>query len=105
MLRELAARVRRRVRKDEIFARYGGEEFAVVLPEASVEQALGVAEQMRQIVEREPFEFEQERIVVTISVGVATVTEDVAVSAFIKAADDCLYRAKRAGRNQVRGPE
>jgi len=105
VLRELAARIRRRVRKDEIFARYGGEEFAVVLPEASFEQAVRVAEQMRQIVEREPFEFEHERIAVTISVGVATVTEDGEVSAFIKAADDCLYRAKRAGRNQVCGPE
>ena len=101
VLREMAARVRRRVRKDEIFARYGGEEFAVVLPEATREQALSIAETLRQIVERDPFEFEHERIAVTISVGVATVNEEVPAPAFIKSADDCLYRAKREGRNRV----
>ena len=97
----MAARVRRRVRKDELFARYGGEEFAVVLPEATSEQALQIAETLRHMVEREPFEFEQERIAVTISLGAATVNEEVAVAAFIKVADECLYRAKRGGRNRV----
>src|SRR3954470_9176018 len=43
VLKELAARIRRRVRKDEIFARYGGEEFSLVLPEASGENSMMVA--------------------------------------------------------------
>ena len=101
VLKELAARVRRRVRKDEIFARYGGEEFAVILPEANLEGAVAMAEKVRRLVEEEPFEFEQQSMQVTVSLGVATVTEEVPAAIFIRAADDCLYRAKRAGRNRV----
>jgi len=82
-------------------ARYGGEEFAVVLPEASAENALRFAEEVRRIVEREAFEFGGDRLSVTISLGVATVTEEVSVDAFIKMADDRLYKAKRTGRNRV----
>ena len=101
VLKELAGRVKRRVRKDEIFARYGGEEFSIVLPEAGHDNAVQIAEKIRRLVESEPFVFEQERIVVTISLGVATVNEEVPVLQFIRLADDCLYRAKRNGRNQV----
>jgi diguanylate cyclase (GGDEF)-like protein len=103
ILRELASRVKRRVRRDEVFARYGGEEFAVVLPEAGHENAVSYGEKLRRLVESEPFAFEQEKIPVTVSVGVATVFEEVPAATFIKAADDCLYRAKRNGRNQVVG--
>jgi diguanylate cyclase (GGDEF)-like protein len=103
VLRELSARVRRRVRKDEIFARYGGEEFAIVLPEAGHDNALNYAEKIRKLVEAEPFAFEQERIPVTISLGVATVYEETPVATFIKNTDECLYKAKRNGRNQVVG--
>ena len=60
-----------------------------------------IAEKIRRLVESEPFVFEQERIVVTIILGVATVNEEVPVLQFIRLADDCLYRAKRNGRNQV----
>jgi diguanylate cyclase (GGDEF)-like protein len=103
VLRELAARVKRRVRKDEVFARYGGEEFAIVLPEAGHENAITYAEKMRRLVEGEPFVFEQQKITVTISLGVATVSEEIPALAFIKTADECLYKAKRGGRNQVVG--
>src|SRR5262249_7485101 len=57
-LRELAARVRSAIRRDELLARYGGEEFAVVLPESGVEDALGVAERIRAAVEAGPFEYD-----------------------------------------------
>jgi diguanylate cyclase (GGDEF)-like protein len=103
ILKELAARVKRRVRKDEVFARYGGEEFAVVLPEAGHENAVAYGEKVRRLVEAEPFHFEEEHIPVTISVGVATVFEEVPVATFIRQADECMYRAKRNGRNQVVG--
>ncbi|MCS6914121.1 MAG: GGDEF domain-containing protein [Myxococcales bacterium] len=105
VLRELARRVRARIRKEEIFARYGGEEFAVLLPEATQEAALEFAEQLRRLVEHEAFEFEGDRIQVTISVGVACVAanghKDIDPATFVKMADENLYRAKRAGRNRV----
>jgi diguanylate cyclase (GGDEF)-like protein len=103
VLKELARRVRTRVRKEEVFARYGGEEFALTLPETSREQAVKVSEDLRRLVSAEPFDFEGDRIPVTISLGVATIINEVAGEAFIKTADDNLYKAKRAGRNRVIG--
>jgi two-component system, cell cycle response regulator len=105
ILRELVRRLRARIRKEELLARYGGEEFVAVLPEAGHSGAMDFAEQIRKIVERETFEFEEEVIPVTISVGVATIDgkSTVDVAQFIKQADDNLYRAKRAGRNRVVG--
>jgi diguanylate cyclase (GGDEF)-like protein len=104
VLKELARRLSTRIRRDELLARYGGEEFAAVLPESSREGALEFGESIRHIVAREPFEFEGDRIQVTISVGVAVVDgQPTELGAFVKAADENLYRAKRAGRNQVVG--
>jgi two-component system, cell cycle response regulator len=103
VLKELARRVRTRVRKEEVFARYGGEEFALTLPETSREQAMKVSEDLRRLVSAESFDFEGDRIPVTISLGVGTIVNEVAADAFIKMADDNLYKAKRAGRNRVVG--
>lgn len=104
ILKDLCARVMKSVRKDELLARYGGEEFVVVLPEATREGALEFAERVRRIVEIEPFLFEGDSIQVTISLGVATTRgENLSPTAFIKEADENLYRAKRGGRNRVVG--
>jgi len=105
VLREMARRLRSRIRKEELFARYGGEEFVVVLPEAGHQGAMDFAEQIRRLVEREPFNFEEDVIPLTISVGVATIEgqEHVDSALFVKMADDNLYRAKRGGRNRVVG--
>ncbi len=104
VLRELSRRLLGRVRREELLARYGGEEFAAVLPETDLNGARIFAEQVRRLVADTPFEYEGDRFNVTISVGLATVEgEDVDPMAFIKRADDNLYRAKRDGRNRVIG--
>ena len=104
VLREMCRRLHVRIRKEELLARYGGEEFVAVLPEAGHEGAMDFAEQIRGLVAQEPFEFEDEMIPLTISVGVATVVGDALDGArFIKMADDNLSSAKRSGRNCVVG--
>jgi two-component system cell cycle response regulator len=104
VLRELSRRLLGRVRREELLARYGGEEFAAVLPETDITGARTFGEQIRRLVADQPFEYEGDSFPVTVSVGVATVEgEDVDVTAFIKTADDNLYRAKREGRNRVVG--
>ena len=103
VLKELARRVRTRVRKEEVFARYGGEEFIATLPEATRENALEFADQLRRLVQRETFDFEGDKLAVTISAGVATIKKEIDALAFVKLADENLYRAKRAGRNKVIG--
>jgi diguanylate cyclase (GGDEF)-like protein len=105
VLRELSRRLLKRIRKEELLARYGGEEFATVLPETGHAGAMEFAEQIRQIIADEPFEYENDTFQVTVSVGVATIegTQPLEAANFVKMADDNLYRAKRAGRNCVVG--
>lgn len=104
VLKEMSKRLLGRIRREELLARYGGEEFAAVLPETDNAGAMIFGEQIRRLVADDPFEYEGDRFPVTISVGVATVEgEDVDTTAFIKMADDNLYRAKREGRNKVIG--
>jgi diguanylate cyclase (GGDEF)-like protein len=104
VLKEMARRLSTRIRRDELLARYGGEEFAAVLPETGRTGALEFGEQIRSLVAREPFEFEGDKLTVTISVGVAVADgPPVELSQFVKVADENLYRAKRNGRNQVVG--
>jgi two-component system, cell cycle response regulator len=102
-LRELVARVKGGIRKEELFARYGGEEFGVVLPETTREGAIHIAERIRSLVEADSFAYEERSYRLTISIGVATTTgEDALTPAeLLRRADECLYRAKREGRNRV----
>lgn len=103
VLKELAGLVRARLRPDDVFARYGGEEFAVILPETTRDGAHQIAETIRALVEGHHFQFENESIPVTISLGVTQYLDDFDALGFIKAADERLYEAKRGGRNRVCG--
>ncbi|MFN0063269.1 MAG: diguanylate cyclase [Myxococcaceae bacterium] len=104
VLRELASVVRQRVRKEECFARYGGEEFVAVIPEAGPANARRFAEKVRKLIEDHPFQFEDKRIEVTVSLGVAEMTADMQEPLqFIKVVDANLFKAKKAGRNKVVG--
>ena len=102
-LRELAARVKAGIRKEELFARYGGEEFAVVLPETTREGAIPIAERLRSLVEAQPFTYDGRDYAVTVSIGVATTTGEEALTPgeLLCRADERLYQAKRDGRNRV----
>lgn len=90
-------------RADDVVARYGGEEF-VVLMGGDIEDAIEVAERVRHRIELESvtengFPLDSS---VTVSVGVAALTEDVSnLEQLVETADDELYRAKRAGKNRV----
>jgi two-component system cell cycle response regulator len=104
VLRELANVVSMHVRQGEVFARYGGEEFVLVLPETSQEQAMQVAERLRQRVEACTFQFADRRIPVTVSLGVGVFSGDeMDERGLLEAADRNLYRAKDSGRNCVIG--
>jgi two-component system, cell cycle response regulator len=102
-LREMAARVKTCIRKEELFARYGGEEFLIVLPETTLEGALVVAERIRAMVEKHSFQYEGKAYAVTVSVGVAGTDGDRSLtpSQLIGEADEKLFQAKRDGRNRV----
>lgn len=104
LLQRLAKVVQENVRKDTIVGRYGGEEFLVIVPGARRAQALGAAENVRAAIASHefPFGFDQPLGFVSISGGVAECPIDGSDAAtLVRAADDALYRAKRAGRNRV----
>lgn len=104
VLREMAALVKPRVRKEECFARYGGEEFACVMPESGPLKVRQFAEKLLRLVAEHPFVFEGKKMPVTVSIGIADMTPDITEPhQFIKVADANLYRAKREGRNRVIG--
>jgi two-component system, cell cycle response regulator len=103
VLKDLAARIRPRIRREDLFARYGGEEFACVLPSTALPGGVVFAEHLRTLIEERPSRFENLSIPFTISVGVTTLHREtgVDVATLIKRADDNLYAAKRGGRNKV----
>src|SRR6516165_8281174 len=102
-LRELSARIKGSIRKEELFARYGGEEFAVVLPETPCQGAANLGERLVNVINGQPFQYENRSYQVTISVGVTTTQgeKDITPSELIRRADEKLYQAKHQGRNRV----
>jgi two-component system, cell cycle response regulator len=82
--------------------RFGGDEYQTILPGLTKKEALRVAEEVRRRVEEYAFMHEGTLANPTLSVGVATYPEDGATrSELTHAADEALYRAKRAGGNTV----
>jgi two-component system, cell cycle response regulator len=102
-LRELVARLKTTIRKEELFSRYGGEEFVIVLPETNLERAIEVGGRLRQMVEVNPFIYDEQAFHVTISLGVVATQGDETLTPtqLIRQADHNLYLAKSAGRNRL----
>lgn len=103
VLRQLALLVRNNVRREDTLARVGGEEFALLTPEIGIEAARGIAEKLRALVARTPCHFEEHRIDLTSSFGVATMPLHTPISPtdLYGLADERLYAAKHGGRNKV----
>jgi two-component system, cell cycle response regulator len=102
VLKQLASVIKGHIRREDIMARYGGEEFSIILPEIDGVNATAFAEKIRKLVEKTVFKFEDARMPVTISIGVASLQPDLHDPLeFIKVSDEKLYQAKAQGRNQV----
>lgn len=91
------------LRTMDIIGRIGGEEFAIVLPETGRKQAIEVAERLCEAIAAEVIVLDNKRLFhFTASIGVTEMKEDdTTIDEIIKHADDALYKAKHAGRNQV----
>jgi len=104
VLRQLGTLVNANIRRDDVVCRTGGEEFTIVTPETDRKGAVGLAEKIRRLVEKTRFEFEKERVPVTISAGVAEWDAAMELGDQLVAdADAKLYEAKGSGRNRVCG--
>ena len=104
LLRTLAAILSSFARPVDFAARYGGEEFVLILPNFVRTEAIQVAERIRARVAEEPFVFNGSPTRATMSLGVAAFpTDATTASQIVRVADERLYKAKHAGRNQVVG--
>ena len=93
-------RVLRRVLRDcDSIARYGGEEFAVIFNRATIAEIQRALTRLRKAIAGTAFEFGNERLHVTISVGAAQVMNEENLEAIVQRADAALYASKEAGRN------
>jgi len=103
VLRTLAAELRQQVRESDVVGRFGGEEFTVLLPRTDAAGAYGIAERLRTSAGRLSVAPADARINVTVSIGVAVLGQHGKdLFELLAAADVALYRAKDAGRDQVR---
>lgn len=98
VLKELAELVNSKLRSSDIFARWGGDEFIILLPYASMEEAVDMAERIRDLTASH--DFKQVRNL-SCSFGVAGFEVTDNSSTFLKKVDDKLYQAKRSGKNLV----
>jgi diguanylate cyclase (GGDEF)-like protein len=107
VLRRLAKLLIATIRSVDQPARMGGDEFFIIFPETATEQAMEVAERLRQLVVAQPFYIMQDsgryyKIPIQISVGVACLPDNALNKEdLIEAADKALYAAKKSGRNCV----
>jgi diguanylate cyclase len=104
VLRLVAISVKQNVKGQDVAARYGGEEFVVALPNTALQSAITVADHIRRAVMTKELVKRStgERLGrLTISIGAAVLRPSDTAQTLIERADNCLYAAKRSGRNRV----
>ena len=102
VLKFIADKLNRRIRREELFARYRADEFVVALPETDLDDALKFADIIRESVEIMPIAFDGWKIPVSISIGVGRFDHKMTEpSELLQNAHEALNRAKSKGRNQV----
>ncbi len=103
VLKQVANILKKNSRTSDIACRYGGEEMAIILTNTNKEEAIITAEKICTAVRNNKFILtNNEKVNVTISVGVATIKQNgTKPQEIIEYSDKCLYKAKESGRNQV----
>jgi diguanylate cyclase (GGDEF)-like protein len=103
VLRQVARLLGRSVRASDAFGRYGGEEFMLILPETTPEDAVNLAEELRNLVMAEPMQIAgNQTLNVTISIGIAGgVGSQLQLDMLVDRADAAMYAAKSLGRNRT----
>jgi diguanylate cyclase (GGDEF)-like protein len=101
LLRAVGAQLTRVLRSTDVRCRYGGDEFLIILPDTPLIGAQQVAEGLRREIATLAMLAGDKTIAVTASFGVTAADQaDLGVTALIERADEALYQAKRAGKNQ-----
>ena len=103
VLKELVLVAKSILRKRDLIARFGGDEFIFSMVGLDINAAATLAERLRECVKSHVFNYENQIVPVTISIGISDANQyDTDISSIISRADKALYQAKELGRNQVR---
>jgi diguanylate cyclase (GGDEF)-like protein len=99
----IAKTVRETIRQGEIIGRYGGDEFALLLPGSNSASGQQIAERLREKMAYERIATPKGNLSITLSLGIAELreTHSTHLDTLLEFADQAMYAAKRAGRNQV----
>lgn len=102
VLVSFAAMLLQKVRKEDIACRLGGEEFVLILPESTPDLAQSRAEEICEATRKMSIKYQNQSIPVTVSIGVCIYPDHGGTpDELLNHADQCLYKAKRDGRDRV----
>ncbi|UTO55274.1 PleD family two-component system response regulator [Neoehrlichia mikurensis] len=101
LLQQFKQRLESNIRVTDLLARFGGEEFVIILPDTNLREAIEVAERLKNKIAQEPFNVSTGNIFKTVSIGISEMFPNDTVKTLINTADQCLYTAKKNGRNKV----
>ena len=102
VLQGLAQLVKSNLRQVDFLARYGGEEFVIMMPETGLEEAMMIAERLRQNTAEATLPTRAGNMVITISLGVVKLEDDCRnLEELLDRSDQAMYVSKRTGRNKV----
>jgi diguanylate cyclase (GGDEF)-like protein len=100
VLVKVARAMKQATREADLVGRWGGEEFLIVLPETGLDEALHVAERVREAVRQGAAGHDGQDLHVTITLGVSSLREGESLASAISRADAAMYRGKLGGRNR-----
>lgn len=102
-LRKVGELIQKAIRNDQLPCRFGGDEFAIFLPDTSLQQAKKFATQLHTQILDTIIEFKEMKIPFEVSLGIAIAENmDVEIDNLLDRADQALYEAKAAGKNQIK---
>lgn len=96
---DIASILKSAIRESDVVARYGGEEFVIVLPNAQREAGIKIGERILSTCQ--DHKFESVPWSVTLSAGIAKLTEEDDAASLLSRSDSYLYKSKQSGRNQI----
>jgi diguanylate cyclase len=101
-IKHVARKINESIRQIDTAARYGGDEFAVILPNTTLANAVIVGERIVGLTSGSPLVWEQNHIMVSVSLGVGQYDGSWSPEDITHRSDEALYCAKQAGKNTVR---